>query len=505
MDARARQRRIVGPAVAGAWLSFACVGCLAPETVPRPRPEGDERAYWVATLEDQQVVVFDAEASLTDEGGVLELEWASFARDASVPLGVQPPKTRPSTLVGRPTRVMALASEGFVDVDPAEAVAGKLRRNCAERLVRLPSPAVGDAFNASSIVAFGANEVLVALNKRVGRAGVDPCGGCVLSPGAIVRASPGAWQPIEHPALELDQRPEPFVCSDRRRGAWVLDTGGGLFHLRADGNLRKLRDIKLPGDQLLAPSAIDCWPSERDPEEPALFIRNWDYEVWYVEPPARDTSPPEAVARLTDVRRVRFGDLKYAENGEAIDRRIDVGVDTSIFEATGVDTLRAQFWTRRYWELRLSPAGPNAPEPVRSTTTAPELVLASTLGREWVVSRSARADIAGGGEVIAYEVHARQPLSNSTQVLWRPSREADYRLLPDLDIEARMVLAFDGLLLGTLQQNARLFAFDGETGTVALCSDLEIGTTPIAGGAARDGFVALGGISSPFVALQVAP
>lgn len=132
-------------------------------------------------------------------------------------------------------------------------------------------------------------------------------------------------------------------------------------------------------------------------------------------------------------------------------------------------------------------------------------MLASTLGREWVVSRSARADIAGGGEVIAYEVHARQPLSNSTQVLWRPSREADYRLLPDLDIEARMVLAFDGLLLGTLQQNARLFAFDGETGTVALCSDLEIGTTPIAGGAARDGFVALGGISSPFVALHVAP
>lgn len=487
--APARGWRAISAALSSG-LAVALIGCLAPKEARVPPAPPDGMTVWVASYGDGRVEVHRAEDSTLEALiGARALEWAAFPPGITPLLGVQPAPGVPAVALGLPTEVHGFTDGGFVIVEPETSVAGRLTLPCAaERLQRVPLPPVVHD-TAATLVPFGAEELLLTAHPVRRREDAGPCAqGCLEEPGAIGLMTQTSFQPLTHPRLAVQSQRPAHACSDGRNGAWLIDGELRLFRVTPGGVLEERGELRPPPGRDLVISALACWPS-RDPDEPAIFIRNFDYDVFYVPPAA---GPGPRVARLTDTRARRFGDLRYADgSGVAIDRRVGVGVDTSIFEATSVDTVRVQFWTPTVYDLRIEP---RPIDPLRTTTTAPPIAL-TVFEPGWVVPRSVRATTSRGWTFIVYQTHPT-PTSMTgfprQHLLRFEPGSPNPVLVPDVELDARLLLGFRDLVLGTKDETARLFAQQPD-GALALCGTIDIETTPNKASVARGGLSVIGG------------
>jgi hypothetical protein len=467
------------------------LGCQAPTGVALPTAPPDHMAVWVATFGEARVEVSLAEAAAFDAlVGARALEWAAFPPGITPPLGPQPGPGVPALALGPPRAVLGLTDVGFVTVEPEASVSGRLQLPCsAERLQRVTlPPVVSDT--AASLVPLGVDELLLTGNPVLRRDDAGPClQDCVLAPGAIGLLTPTSFRPLTHPRLAARALRPALACSDGLGGAWLLDGELRLFRVEPSGALEERGAVQAPRGKDIVPSAISCWPSPDDPTEPAIFVRNFDFDVYYVPP---GSGPGPRLARLTDTRVRRFGDLRYTDDaGIPIDRMVGVGVDTSIFEATGVDTVRVQFWTPTVYELRVEP---KPTDPLRTSTAAAPIPL-PVFEPGWVVPRSVRATTSRGWAFIVYQTHptptsaAGFPREHLLQVA--PTGGGPV-LMADVDLDARLLLGFRDLLLGTRSDTARLF-LQRPDGTLGLCATVDIGSTPTQANIARGGLAVIGG------------
>lgn len=482
------------------WVGAVSLACVAPVDAVVPSAATGTRAVWVLTEETGGVTVAAVGTPLDELVGAAALEWAAFPESSLPPLGPQPPPDRPRRPAPRPSTVHRLGPSGFDAVDVDDATAGRLFLSCGvERFEAKPILGADARPDLRSIVPFGDDGVLVTSQTRYVNLS---CGeACVQSPAEVIRVTRETRTVLSHPELETTAPGQLLACSDRRGGAWVLDARGGLFHARPESPLRHLGHVKLSSTVDFAPNAMTCWPSDDDTETPAVFLRNFDYDVYYAAPRPSGARPEVIVAQLTDIRRRRFDGLSYVVNGEFFDRMIGVGVDTSVFVAESVDTLRVQFWSRWLWSLRMTAT---SSVEVTSATIEPPLRLGEELDEPWVVARSAFERTALGTAFVSAELRVPGSLPPQHRLYARLDDGSPFVEVARDVVDAAVLLSFRGLLLGVRDVEGVLLGLDEATPSVGTCATTPVFASPRVGAVTQDGFMVLGGSDAPPVAVDLA-